>query len=72
VGEPRPAGGEATGAGGTFSVAPTLAAFNLCGRTKENPSGGAPWSTPPGRFPFPATVKKPQQKNTVFVSGKCN
>lgn len=29
VGERWPGGGEATGAGGTFSVAPTLAAFNL-------------------------------------------
>lgn len=31
VGERWPAGGEPTGAGGTFNVAPTLAAFNLCG-----------------------------------------
>lgn len=29
VGERWPTGGDATGAGGTFNVAPTLAAFNL-------------------------------------------
>lgn len=29
VGDRRPPGGEAIGAGGTFNVAPTLAAFNL-------------------------------------------